>query len=259
MSASPTATLLIHNPNVRLQFTKQIFQLFDVNHDGRLEAQEVKPLVDGLCRGTGLELPEEGLLMSVFNSCDADNSGWLDMSQFDAYYVKILKKLERDAGNVMVGVDGSASVISRTNVMEHASIPKGARPCPNCGRNFTIASMEVHLRTCGNSNGTSKQALSSLQGETRQERSAYAAMHLLLQTSKHDAKLAAKIRATFQKLDMNGNGSLDSKQFQVVYNCIDAHPSKPSLEEMLSKYDTNGDGALQFSEFQALMTAMISK
>jgi len=259
MSASPPATLLIHNPNVRSQFIQRIFQLFDVNHDGRLEANEVKPLVDGLCKGAGLEPPEEGLLVSVFNSCDVDHSGWLDVPQFDTYYLKILKKLERDAGDVLMGEDGSATLISRGNVTEHASIPKGARSCPNCGRKFTVASMEVHLRSCGSDNGISKPSLSQLQGETRQERTAYAATLALLQTNKRDTKLSAKCRATFQKLDMNGNGSLSSDQFEIVYNCITTKTGKLSLEELLAQFDKNGDGALQFGEFEALIAFLIPK
>jgi len=259
MSDSPTATLLIHNPNVRLQFIKQIFQLFDVNHDGRLDALEVKPLVDGLCTGAGLETPEDGLLLSVFNSCDKDQTGGLDVAQFDTYFVKILKKLERDAGDVMVGEDGSATLVSHTNVTKHASVPKGARPCPNCGRKFTVASMETHLRSCGSSHGISKPALSQLQGETRQERTAYAAMQALLQTSRHDSKLQAKCRATFRKLDMNGNGALSPEQFQIVYNSVPSQCPNLSLEEMMAKFDKRGDGALQFGEFEALVTAFLPK
>jgi len=262
MCACPTATLLIHNPNVRSQFIKQIFQRFDVNHDGKLEAHEVKPLVDGLCTGAGLDTPEEGLLLSVFNSCDADHSGALDVPQFDAYYVKILKKLERDAGDVLMGEDGSATLISsHGNVTDgqHASVPKGARPCPNCGRKFTVGSMEVHMRSCGSDHGVSKLCVSQLQGETRQERAAYASMHALLQTNKHDTKLSAKCRATFKKLDMNGNGSLSRDQLHIVYACLSTQLTTRSLEELLAQFDKNGDGALQFVEFEALVTSLIPK
>eukprot|EP00754_Rhynchopus_humris_P013658 Rhum_TRINITY_DN14340_c10_g1::Rhum_TRINITY_DN14340_c10_g1_i1::g.83578::m.83578 len=39
----------------------------------------------------------------------------------------------------------------------YAEAPQDLRKCPNCNRNFIPASLEVHLRSCGGSHGTSKK------------------------------------------------------------------------------------------------------
>ena len=55
----------------------------------------------------------------------------------------------------------------RPDVGEHASVAEqndaayeahetNLSPCPNCGRTFNPKSLQVHLRSCGGSHGTSK-------------------------------------------------------------------------------------------------------
>merc|ERR1712098_306527 len=115
------------------------------------------------------------------------------------------------------------------------------------------------MRSCGGDHGTSKLPRSELRGSTRKERSAFEAMHLLLQTSARDPRLPAKLRASFTKLDLNGNGTLDREEIQIVYDSINPPSPKPSLDELMSQYDANHDGVMQFGEFERLMMWVIPK
>jgi len=131
--------------------------------------------------------------------------------------------------------------------------------CPNCGRNFSPESLEIHLRSCGGGHGVSKPSRSTLDGGTRKERDAAESIHLLLQVSSRDPKLSAQMRATFTKLDINGNGALEKEEFQTVYRAVKIPPPKPSLDELMSQYDANHDGKLQFAEFERLITWVLTK
>lgn len=96
-----------------------------------------------------------------------------------------------------------------------------------------------------------------LPGATRKQRDAAAALNVLLQADRKDPKLLAKIRATFTRLDLDGNGSLDSEELQILYSCVELPPSCPSVEQLVEKFDENNDGKIQFAEFEHLMVWVI--
>lgn len=136
--------------------------------------------------------------------------------------------------------------------------PKGTVPCPHCARNFFPESLAVHQKSCGGAHGTSKVARSALEGASRQQRDTAAALHLLLQATKKDDKLPAKIRACFNKLDVDHNGHLDANELEMVCRIVDLPPPSPSIDKLVAKFDQNQDGNIQYAEFERLMRWIIS-
>lgn len=131
------------------------------------------------------------------------------------------------------------------------------RPCPNCARTFNPRSLEIHMRSCGGSHGTSSKLRSALPGATRKQRDAAAALDTLLRTSAQDDKLATKMRATFQKLDNNSNGALERGELEMLYQVTSIR--EPPLDELIAKYDANHDGVIQFPEFERLVRWVMSR
>lgn len=253
-----------------LVLISKLFNLVDVAGSGIIDEKEIEVALRAFGR--------VGEMMNFkvdysFASMDTDGSGGVDSLEFEqallpmeelfgpkkcsAVLNALIKEAEASLKAALPPIRTHASS-PRSGITAHASVPKGVKPCPNCGRNFKPDSMEVHLRSCGGAHGTSKVARSKLEGGTRKERSALESLKLLLQVSMRDPKLSAQMRATFTKMDIDGNGTLCRNELQIVYDCVH-QPVHPSVDELIAEYDANHDGKIQFSEFERLMCWVISK
>mmetsp|Transcript_14635 Transcript_14635/g.41832 ORF Transcript_14635/g.41832 Transcript_14635/m.41832 type:complete len:385 (+) Transcript_14635:3-1157(+) len=257
-----------------------LFKIVDADHSGFIDGQEVEVALQAL--GKVGEMLGYDIDYS-FAGMDADHSGGVDEAEFTNALMPMIETLgpkmcvnalhsliseaeslqklvshRRDRG---AGTPDRPGQGGRSGITQHAFVPKDVEPCPNCGRNFNPESMVIHLRTCGGAHGTSKIARSQLQGNNRKERTAFEAMHNLLRMSARDPKMTAKLRAAFNKLDMDGNGKLDRKEFEIVYTNVKwpSNMPMPSLDELMSQYDANHDGVLQYGEFERLSQWIISK
>lgn len=253
-----------------LVLISKLFNIVDVAGSGIIDEQEIEVALRAFGR--------VGEMMNFkvdysFASMDTDGSGGVDPLEFEqallpfeelfgpkkcsAVLNALIKEAEASLKAALPPIRPHASS-PRTGITAHVSVPKGVKPCPNCGRNFKPDSMEIHLRSCGGAHGTSKVARSKLEGGTRKQRSALESLNLLLQVSTRDPKLAAQMRATFTKMDIDGNGTLCRNELQIVYDCVHK-PAHPSVDELIAEYDANHDGKIQFSEFERLMGWVISK
>jgi Ca2+-binding EF-hand superfamily protein len=248
----------------------QLFRTVDVDNSGFIDEREMEVALQAF--GTVGEMLGYQIDYS-FASMDTDHSGGVDEAEFanallameemfgPRKCIEVLNSLISEAESILKlvshrrirsdGPPGRVGQCGHSSITAHASVPKDAQPCPNCGRMFSPESMEIHLRSCGGVHGGSKLARSQLQGNTRKERNAFEAMHQLMQISSRDPKLSAKLRQSFTKLDMDGNGTLNREEFQIVY--ANLKTPGPSLEDLMSQYDANHDGVIQFAEFERLM------
>ena len=64
----------------------------------------------------------------------------------------------------------------------------------------------------------------------------------------------AELRAAFNQMDTNGDGTLSRDELKALLGELDAEMAEAFVEEMMNKADTNGDGKIDFEEFCA--TAM---
>lgn len=87
-----------------------------------------------------------------------------------------------------------------------------------------------------------------------------AAMLLLLQVSVNDEKFPAKLRATFNKLDADMNGTLDRYELHLGLSVVNLPGDPPpSTEDLVAKFDRYQDGKLRFDDFARLMRWVLPK
>lgn len=249
-----------------------LFTIIDADGNGVIDETEIEVALRAFGRvGEALGFQVD----YSFASMDTDLSGGVDPAEFLRALLPMeeifgLRKCNQVFGALIheakADLDAGAPskkharwVGHRERITEHASVPKDVKPCPNCGRKFSPESMVIHLRSCGGDHGTSKLARANLEGSTRKERDAAEAVHSLLQLSARDPKLSAKMRAAFTRMDVNGNGTLERGELEIVYKSAKLSPSQPSLDDLIARYDANHDEKIQFSEFERLMRWVLSK
>ena len=63
----------------------------------------------------------------------------------------------------------------------------------------------------------------------------------------------ASFRAAFNASDVDGSGSIDSKELSKVLAMLGEDSDEAAVAEMLSEMDTDDDGSISFAEFTAMM------
>ncbi len=57
------------------------------------------------------------------------------------------------------------------------------------------------------------------------------------------------LKKMFQKVDYNGSGTLDQKEFENALNLAGLFVKKSDLQALMKHYDVNGDGTISYEEF----------
>ena len=73
----------------------------------------------------------------------------------------------------------------------------------------------------------------------------------LTQTQKND------LAEAFDIFDVDGDGTVSSKELGSLFRCFGARKSPSEIEEILLKFDEDGSGEIEFDEFVAMMADTI--
>lgn len=63
----------------------------------------------------------------------------------------------------------------------------------------------------------------------------------------------AQFRAAFDKLDLNGDGTIEAKELGSMMTSLGYSQSEAELQKIINEFDANGNGSLEFPEFVSLM------
>ena len=66
-----------------------------------------------------------------------------------------------------------------------------------------------------------------------------------------------EIKEAFELFDIDGSGSIDSKELQVAMRALGFEPKKDELNQIMKDCDEDGSGTIDFAEFNHMMTFKI--
>ena len=78
-------------------------------------------------------------------------------------------------------------------------------------------------------------------------------IELKLAVSRQSGKNIQELQRIFLKMDRNGNGKLDIKEFEMGLAAFGFFPKKVDLQALHKYYDLDRDGQISYSEFLQAM------
>ena len=86
---------LIKDPARLREVTKAVFDEVDADHSGQIDKVELKKAMIQVAREAGIDPPSEGDVEGVLKALDSDNSGTLNVEEFQVLIVEVLKALSQ--------------------------------------------------------------------------------------------------------------------------------------------------------------------
>lgn len=75
------------------EVTKAVFEAVDTDGSGSIDRRELKNAMESVAREANIKAPSDADVDEVLTGLDADNSGTIDVTEFRALIVEVLKAL----------------------------------------------------------------------------------------------------------------------------------------------------------------------
>ena len=86
---------LIKDPARLREVTKAVFDEVDKDHSGQIDKAELNQAMIQVAREAGIDPPTEADVQGVLKALDTDNSGTLNVEEFQVLIVEVLKALSQ--------------------------------------------------------------------------------------------------------------------------------------------------------------------